>query len=388
MKKSLEYVLEKARAAEKTIIVGAGTRGKELLKNLSGYEDISVWAFFDNDTNLIGQSIDDVEIMKPCKVEGDIVVYVIAVDSPEARRVLCFQLEGLGVERENIITYYFYRDYDYKSRLDESCYEDEIKQMYYETFGKKINWLNPITYNEKINWEKLNVKDERRTRLADKFLVREWIKNQIGEKYLTELYGVWNDASEIDFDKLPDRFALKLNNGSGRNVIVKDKKTIDPFKIRQRLKVWEKNNFAFESFELHYRDIVPKIICEEYLEGVAESVYDYNIFCFHGEPMYIWCIKRSHRPGCQASFYNKDWEMQPFSYGYPKDPVPAPKPNKLDEMLELSRILCKEFPHVRVDWYNLPDGRLLFGEMTFSTWSGLKHFEPEEYDLLFGKLIG
>ena len=79
--------------------------------------------------------------------------------------------------------------------------------------------------------------------------------------------------------------------------------------------------------------------------------------------------------------------MQPFSYGYPKDPVLAPKPGKLDKMLELSRVLCQDFEHVRVDWYNMPDGRVLFGEMTFSTWSGLMHFVPEEYDGVFGKLI-
>ena len=149
----------------------------------------------------------------------------------------------------------------------------------------------------------------------------------------------------------------------------------------------KKSNFAFQTFEMQYKNVVPKIICEEYLEGVAESVYDYNIYCFHGEPEYIWCIKGSHRPGCQASFYNKDWELQPFSYGYPKDPVLAPRPEKLDEMLELSRVLSKDFQHVRVDWYNLPDGRVLFGEMTFSTWSGLMHFEPEKYDAVFGSLI-
>ena len=132
---------------------------------------------------------------------------------------------------------------------------------------------------------------------------------------------------------------------------------------------------------------MPKIICEEYLEGLADYIYDYNIYCFHGEPMYIWCIKGSHKPECQASFYNKKWEMQEFSYGYPKDPVLAPKPAGLEEMLELSRILCRDFEHIRVDWYNLPDGRVLFGEMTFSTWSGLMHFIPEEYDEIFGKLI-
>ncbi len=387
MKISLEYVKKRARNIDQVVIVGAGTRGKELLSHLLKEDSISSIIFFDNNKELEGGSIEDIDVFLPYKIEQRSCVYIIAVDDADLRKKFRMQLVGLGINEKEIINYYYYRDYDYLSTLDEKYYEDEIKTMYYEEFGKAINWKNPVTYNEIINWEKLNVKDERRTKLVDKFLVREWVKEQIGEKYLTNLYGVWDNTSEIDFDLLPDAFALKLNNGSGRNIIVKDKSKINCKKVCQQLDEWKEKNFAYNSFELQYRDVVPKIICEEYMEGMAESVYDYNIYCFHGEPEYIWCIKGSHRPECRASFYDKDWVMQPFSYGYPKDPVLAPRPEKLDEMLELSKILCKDFKHVRVDWYNLPDGRVLFGEMTFSTWSGLMHFVPEEYDLVFGNLI-
>lgn len=260
------------------------------------------------------------------------------------------------------------------------------RQFKYQ-FGYELDLKNPKTYNEKINWEKLNNRDERKTRLADKYLVKEWVKEQIGEEHLTKLYGVWDDADDINFDTLPDGFVLKTNNGSSRNIIVKDKTQINQADVRRQLNEWKDSNFAYFTREFQYKDIIPKIICEEYLEGVADNVYDYNIYCFHGEPVYIWCIKESHKPNCRASFYNKEWEMQPFSYGYPKDNVLAPKPEKLEEMLELSRILCKDFRHVRVDWYNLPDGRVLFGEMTFSTWAGFRRFEPEEYDTIWGKLI-
>lgn len=386
LKRSLNDVINRAKKVGKVVIVGAGKRGQELFGDLREFDDIDIVAFFDNSEHMKGRIIQNIEIVEPYKVNSPC-IYVIAVDAETHRREFYVQLQGLGIEKESIIIYYYNRDYGYLSTLSEACYEEEIKVMYYETFGKEINWKNPTTYNEIINWEKINIKDERRTKLADKYLAREWVKEQIGEKYLTRLYGVWGDAYEIDFDKLPNAFALKLNNGSGRNVIVKDKTQINRSEICRQLNEWRDHNFAFESYELHYKDIVPKIICEEYMEGMAESVYDYNIYCFHGEPEYIWCIKGSHRPGCQASFYNKDWEMQPFSYGYPKDLIEAPRPEKLEEMLMLSRILCKEFQHVRVDWYNLPDGRVLFGEMTFSTWSGLMHFEPEEYDTIFGNLI-
>lgn len=150
---------------------------------------------------------------------------------------------------------------------------------------------------------------------------------------------------------------------------------------------WKEINYAYLSLELHYRDIEPKIICEEYLPGLADNVYDYNIYCFHGKPKYIWCIKGSHKADCKASFYSTDWEMQSFSFLYPKDHDLAPKPEKLDKMLELSEILCKDFDHVRVDWYNLPDGRVLFGEMTFSSGAGFAAWTPEEYDTIFGEMI-
>lgn len=386
LKRSLNYVIKRAEESDKIIIVGAGKRGKELLNYLKKERTIKIEGFFDNNEMITGSFIENFPITKPFKANGKC-TYILAIDKREYRNELCNQLLGLGIEKKNIIIYYGYRDYEYFCHLKEEYYEEEIKEMYYEKFGKKLNWDKPVTYNEKINWEKLNVKDERRTQLVDKYLVREWVKGKIGEKYLTKLWKVWDDAEDIDFEQLPNQFVLKLNNGSGRNIIVTNKSQIDQKKIRKQLKEWKENNFAFQSLEMQYKGIVPKIICEEYLEGVAENIYDYNIYCFHGEPAYIWCIKGSHRPGCQASFYNKEWELQPFSYGYPKDPVLAPRPEKLEEMLKLSRVLSKDFQHVRVDWYNLPNGRVLFGEMTFSTWSGLMHFEPEKYDTVFGSLI-
>lgn len=386
MKEILKVVIERARKADEIIIVGAGNRGRELLESLKKESAISVNAFFDNNETITGNSIDGIEIKHPYKVTGGNALYIIAIDSAEIRQQLRAQLQSLGIGMDEIV-FYYNRNYNYMCSLDERYYKEELQAMYYECFRKEINWENPVTYNEKINWEKLNVKDERRKRLADKLVVRDWIREQIGEQYLTRLYGVWDDADDIDFADLPEAFALKLNNGSGRNIIVKDKSRIDQEKIREQLNKWKNRKFGYMTLELHYLDIIPKIICEEYLEGMAESVYDYNIYCFHGEPEYIWCIKGSHRPECQASFYTKDWEMMPFSYGYPKDNILAPKPEKLDEMLELSRKLCKDFKHVRVDWYNLPDGRVLFGEMTFATWAGLRRWEPEEYDTVFGNMI-
>lgn len=383
----LSKLVENAKNADKVFIVGAGDRGQELLGFLQREEEVYVEAFLDNNSEITGKRRGNIEIRLPYKDNDSYCIYIIALDTEEYRETLKNQLMDLGIKEKEILMYYRYRTYDYLSNLDKKYYQDELQEMYFERFGKKINWDHPTTYNEIINWEKLNIKDERRSRLADKLLAKEWIKGLLGEDYVAKVYGVWEDAADIDFDKLPEKFVLKANNGSGRNILVKNKDDIDTEEVRKTLNEWMHNNYAYNCLELHYKDIAPKIFCEEYLDGLAETVYDYNIYCFHGEPEYIWCIKGSHRPGCQASFYNKSWEMQPFSYGYPKDPVLAPRPPKLDEMLRLSRMLSKDYEHVRVDWYDLPDGRLLFGEITFATWGGLAVWTPEEYDAVFGKLI-
>lgn len=385
MERLLETVLENAHKVGNVVVVGAGRRGRELLFHLNKEKSICVLCIFDN--AIEEDKIGEVSVSHPYKIKGKECIYIIAIDSLKVQKEVTNQLKNLGISEKDILYFYNVRNYDYISSLDEKDYRNEIQAMYYEHFSRKINWQNPSTYTEIINWEKVNVRDKRRTELADKYLARKWVGDKIGDEHLTKIYGVWDNANEIKFDELPNAFVLKLNNGSGYNIIVKNKLDIDQTEVRKKLNKWKDRNYAYCSLELHYKDIVPKIICEEYLEGLAENIYDYNIYCFHGEPVYIWCIKGSHKPDCKASFYDKNWDMQPFSFGYPKDPILAPRPVKLNEMLEFSRILSQDFNHVRVDWYNMPDGRLLFGEMTFSSWSGLSHFEPEEYDNYFGNLI-
>lgn len=380
---SADKIVERLKNKDNVIIVGAGERGKELLTYLKN-NSIIVKEFFDNNSNL--ERIEGVKVSRPYKIENGKCIYIIAIVETNVilQEKLFSQLQSLGIEAEDII---LYDRYTYLSGLKESEYYHVLQEMYYRIFGKYINWDNPLTYNEKINCEKLNIANGIQKELVNKLLVRDWIKQKIGEKYLTKLYGVWEDADEINFEDLPNAFVLKMNNASNRNIIVKDKSQIDQDIVRRQLKIWKQFNFAYDVYELQYRDIVPMIMCEEYLDGVAESVYDYNIYCFHGQPEYIWCIKGSHRPECKATFYNRNWEMMPFSYGYPKDNELAPRPNNLEQMLEISRILSKDFKHVRVDLYNLPNGDIFFGEMTFTTWGGLKRFVPDEWDTVFGKLI-
>ncbi len=384
-KESLKQILEKT-TGRPCVIVGAGIQGRELAGALIDHER-DIQFFFDNKEELDGLNIYGIPVRKPVCLAEVNMCYVISVADPFIRYQLKKQLTGLGIKESDILCYFPNRCLDYHATLRPEEYKDAIDALFEEMFGRPMNWENPQTYNEKINWEKLNLQDSRRGMLADKSLARTWVAEKIGESHLTKHFGVWERPEEIDFDALPDKFVLKANNGSGRNILVPDKRKMNLPQIMEQLDYWMASDYRFNSFEMHYGEIKPRIIAEEYLDGLAETLYDYNIYCFHGEPKYVWCIKGSHRPGCTATFYDTDWNRQPFSYGYPLDVYPAPKPAELEQMLELTRVLCKDFEHVRVDWYIMPDGRILFGEITFQTWSGLNHIIPSKYDRYLGSLI-
>jgi len=384
--KSLNKVLEGTQGKD-VIIVGAGSQGKKLAGAFID-RGRKIECFFDNKEDMWAEGdIFGIPIKKPFNTENDNAYYVISVYDEVQRFILRKQLAELGIQEKQILCYFPNRCLDYHATLSPEEYRGEIDEMYKEIFGRPINWKAPKTYNEKINWEKLNVNNDICKILADKNQAPNWVGEKIGKEHLTKRYGVWNSLDEIDFSRLPNSFVLKANNASGRNILVKDKEKLNVLELKDKVDYWMSTNYMFHAFENVYDGIEPKIIAEEYLEGMAENLYDYNIYCFHGEPKYIWCIKGSHKPECTAAFYDTKWNRQPFSYGYPLDIYPAPKPAKLDEMLELTAILCKDFKHVRVDWYIMPDGRILFGEMTFQTWSGLETFIPEKYDEYFGSLI-
>ena len=368
------------------VIVGIGYYGKYLLDNLYNKYLANIVAIFDNNDLLAGKVYKNITIEKPRNIGN--YLYVITVMDICQRDELQKQLISLGISEENIISYMGIKDYEYYSSLDESLYKEEISLQYRNRLGKDMNWDNPLTYNEILNWEKIHVRDERRTEMADKYMARKKVAALIGEKYLTKWYGVWDNVNDINLDELPKAFVLKTNNGSGRNIIVRDKDNLDFNKVREQLAIWLTQNYYFSGpYEWQYRNIVPRVICEEYLEEVTGNACDYDIYCFRGEPVYIQCIRGAHTPDWCGAFYDVKWERQQFSHGCPLDEKLAPKPQHLDEMLSISRILSKEFRHVRVDLYDLPRRGVLFCEMTFTSWAGYSKFTPSKYDEVFGQLI-
>lgn len=271
------------------------------------------------------------------------------------------------------------RDFEYKlcKYMEADKYSDYLKDWYFRVTGETLNLDNPLTYNEKIQWIKLNASTPLKTRLADKYLVRDWVKEKIGEKYLIPLLGVWDSFDDINFDELPGQFALKCNHGCAYNIIVKNKNDLNLDDARKKINNWMNEDFAYKfGLELHYSNIKRKIIAEKYIENFGGDLYDYKFWCFNGKAEYIQFLSERNLSGLKMAFYDRNWVKQDFVYSYPKNEQDIEKPSNLDEMIRLAEKLSQGFNHVRVDFYRLEDGTIYFGEMTFTSASGACKFEP------------
>ena len=263
---------------------------------------------------------------------------------------------------------------------------NELKKIYKERIGRELNLENPQAYTEKIQWSKLYGSDNAlKARLSDKYLVREFVSEIIGKEYLIPLLGVWDRFEDIDFQTLPEQFVLKTNNGSGTNIIVKSKRTLDYKFAKNKFDFWMSIPFGFQNaFQLHYNLITPKIICEEFMfDNEHEDLLDYKFLCFNGDVKAIWVdIDRSNQH--TRNIYDVNWNLLPWRQAIPNYNGNVPKPSNLAEMIEIAKKLSSDIPHVRVDLYNI-NSKIYFGEMTFTNGSGLDKIYPDEYDFVLGK---
>ncbi|MGB6406934.1 MAG: ATP-grasp fold amidoligase family protein [Planococcus donghaensis] len=247
---------------------------------------------------------------------------------------------------------------------------------------EKINWNNPKTFNEKMQWLKIYWRDPLATKCADKFEVREFIEETIGKKYLTEIYGVFDNVEDININDFPDKFVLKATHGSAMNIVCEDKAKFNWEIEKKKLKSWLKTNYYNGNKEWVYKDIKPRIICEEYL---GNNPIDYKLYCFNGNPQY-WFVATDRSNGVKADYYELNWEKAPFRWIYPPNDKKPEIPNKSNEMIELAVKLSNPFPFVRVDFYEI-NNKILFGELTFFHGSGFGSYEPKEYNELLGRML-
>ena len=269
----------------------------------------------------------------------------------------------------------------------ENIYKNILKKFWYSINRKKLNFDNLTTFNEKIQWLKLYDSTPIKTKLADKYLVKEFVKEKIGEKYVIPLLGVYDKFEQIDFKKLPNQFAIKCNHGSGYNVIVKNKTNLNYTQVKYKINNWMNQNYAFKyGLELHYRDIKPKIIIEQYMDDKTGDLRDYKITCFNGKPSFIWLDTDRHSKH-KRNVYDLNWNQLPYKVNSNYPPFRSPKrPKYLEKMIELASVLSKNFTYVRVDFYVVNDN-IYFGEMTFTSSSGTEDILPKYFENELSSLL-
>lgn len=245
------------------------------------------------------------------------------------------------------------------------------KIYYFTKLKKRLNLQNPKTFNEKLMYLKLNEYEgnELITKCADKYAVREYITSCGCPEILNELYGVFDNAKDINFEKLPDKFVLKCNHGAGFNIICNDKSKLDIKKVRKKLNKWLKTDYWKFVAELQYKNINKKIICEKLLENnTTKQINDYKIYCFNGIPEFCMvCIGREEHKKPKYYFMDKNWnvlKINPDGIGL-NDKTVIDKPKCIDKMYDNARKLSKPFKFVRVDLYECNE-KIIFGELTFT----------------------
>lgn len=263
-----------------------------------------------------------------------------------------------------------------------------IKLQYRIKTGRRVNLKNPKRYTEKIQWYKLNYRTKLVTQCADKYGVRAYVESKGLGFLLNDLYAVYDDASKIDFDSLPDQYAMKANNSSGTNAFVFDNKTEDHEALRIKAAKWIAHKAKSVSGEWCYENIPPRIIFEKLLPRDSRNdLPDYKFFCFNGEPYCLYTMidyTDNHENG-KLGFYDINFRQLPCRrMDFAPITEKLEKPKNFEKMVEYARILSRDFPHVRVDFYNI-DGQIVFGELTFHNASGYTMFEPDKFDYILGK---
>lgn len=255
--------------------------------------------------------------------------------------------------------------------------------------GKRLNLTNPQTFSEKMQWLKLYDHNPEYTKMVDKYAAKEYVAERIGEEYIIPTIGVWDKTEDIDWNSLPKQFVLKCTHDSGGLVICRDKDTLNRKAAEKKLNKCLKRDYYKIWREWPYKNVPHRIIAENYIEPDPEinDLPDYKFFCFNGEPKYCQVITGRNET-MSIDFFDSEWNHQPFHepHNYPFAKQMPVKPAHFDLMINLARRLAENKSFSRIDFYQVRD-QVLFGEITFYPTTGMGGFDPEEYDMAFGKMI-
>lgn len=266
--------------------------------------------------------------------------------------------------------------------------EEFLKKEYRFHFGKDLDLDAPKTYTEKLQWLKLYDQRSEYTTMVDKYAVKQYVAERIGQEYVIPLLGVWERVEDIDFDSLPEKFVLKTTHDSGGFVVCKDKSKLNVEESKKKLKHFLGRKYYDYNREWPYKNVKPRIIAEAYMEdSTYKELRDYKFFTFGGVPKVLYIAQgRGRGEPTVADFFDMEFNHLPFTIDHDMASVPPQKPKKFELMKELAAKLSEGTPQLRVDFYEV-DGRVYFGEMTFFHCSGMVSFHPEEWDEIFGSWV-
>ena len=259
-----------------------------------------------------------------------------------------------------------------------------LQIFYYAEFGKFIDFKNPKTFNEKLNWLKLYYRRPDLITLVDKYEVKKYIADKIGEQYVIPTLGVWDKFEDINFNELPNQFVLKCTHDSGGLVVCKDKSKLNLKEVKAKIEKSLTNNYYLWTREWPYKGVKPRISAEKYMEDQETGeLRDYKFFCFNGEPKLMFVASERGLKNTKFDFYDMQFHHMNIVQHYPNSEYSIEKPEHFEKMVMLAEKLSAGFPHVRVDFYEA-NGQVYFGEMTFYHFGASVPFETEEWDKKIG----
>ena len=265
-----------------------------------------------------------------------------------------------------------------------------LKYRYRIQLGKNLDLDNPKTFDEKMQWLKLNDRNPKYTQMVDKYEAKKYVSEIIGDEYIIPTLGIYNSYDEIDFDKLPNQFVIKCTHDSGSIVLCKDKKIFDKEKYRDKINKALKTNYYHSGREWPYKEVKPRILIEKYMEDKkTRDLKDYKFFTFNSVTKCIQ-VDYDRFTNHKRAYYDTSWKRLPFTTCYPSDySIEIDKPDNFEEMKKIvdkitSTIENNKF--LRVDLYSINE-KIYFGELTFYPGSGFEKFFPEEWDYKLGEMI-
>ena len=264
---------------------------------------------------------------------------------------------------------------------------DYLRRQFRLWMGTELDLEDPKGYNEKLQWLKVYDHRPEYSIMVDKYAVKQWVADRIGEQYLIPTLGVWDHFDQIDFDALPRQFVLKCTHDSGSIFFVRDKSAMDKKEMKRKLESCLRQKWYRSYREWAYKDVKPRIIAEAYMtDESGTELKDYKVFNFDGVPRLIQ-VDYDRFTDHKRNLYTTDWQYLPVRIIYPTDPShPIARPECLEEMLDLAHRLSEGYPHLRTDFYCIRD-RVYFGELTFYHESGMAQFDPPSFNLEMGSWL-